>query len=308
MPAQQSDGCVYRRLAQRQQVATGFEYLRDVRILVTNDDGIDSTGLHELTRAVSNHGDIIVAAPDSEYSGASASVGALHLIRPEVRRTSVDGAKEAYSVSGPPALCVLFARMGVFGAVPDLVVSGINPGANVGRAVYHSGTVGAALTARNGNITGIAISQEVTGFGIEGQGWEDTLAGQLWSTAAEVADRVVGAMCASMPTRALVLNVNVPNLPIGELKGWRHSEVGMTVPRSIRRAELEPRPGHDGSYWVKMDYGDSVELPVEEDGGAVEAGFVALTWLSRFRQEMPTDFDEAAIAAALTSVAGPHVG
>jgi 5'-nucleotidase len=278
-----------------------------MRILVTNDDGIDSTGLHELVRAVSRHGDVIVVAPDSEYSGASASVGALHLIHPEVRRTTVECAAEAFTVSGPPALCVLFARMGVFGALPDLVVSGINPGANVGRAVYHSGTVGAALTARNGNITGIAISQEVTGFGIEGQGWDDMLAGQLWSTAAEVADRVVGAVCASMPEKALVLNVNVPNLPLDELKGWRYSEVGMTVPRSIRRAQLEPRPGHDGSFWVKMEYGDSVTLPEDEDGGAVEAGYVALTWLSRFRQEMAAGFDDASVRGAMDAIAGPQV-
>lgn len=277
-----------------------------VRILVTNDDGIDSTGLHELVRAVSKHGDVIVVAPDSEYSGASASVGALHLIHPEVRTTTVEGASEAFTVSGPPALCVLFARMGVFGAAPDLVVAGINPGANVGRAVYHSGTVGAALTARNGNISGVAFSQEVSGFGIEGQGWDDVLSSQLWATAALVADKVVGALCSNLPTKPVVLNVNVPNLPVDELKGWRYTEVGLTVPRSMRKATLEPRPGHDGSFWVKMEYGDSVPLPVEEDGGAVAAGYVALSWLSRFRHE-PNGVADATIKVAMNAVAGSQV-
>ena len=93
-------------------------------------------------------------------------------------------------MSGPPALCVMFARLGAFGEPFDLVVSGINPGANVGRAVYHSGTVGAALTARNGNISGVAISQAVTGFGVEGQGWDEMLIGQKWETAVRGRGRV----------------------------------------------------------------------------------------------------------------------
>ena len=94
------------------------------------------------------HGDVVIVAPDSEYSGAGAALGALHLMQPEVRRVEIDGIDEAWAVNGPPGLCVMLMRLGVFGRV-DLVVAGINPGANVGRAVYHSGTVGATLTARN---------------------------------------------------------------------------------------------------------------------------------------------------------------
>ena len=118
-----------------------------MRILVTNDDGIDSIGLHVLVRAMcrldGGH-EIVVAAPDTEYSGAGASLGALHLIRPEVRVARIEGctASAVWAVTGPPALCVMFSRLGAFGEPFDLVVSGINPGANVGRAVYHSGTVG----------------------------------------------------------------------------------------------------------------------------------------------------------------------
>ena len=273
-----------------------------MRILVTNDDGIDSQGLHLLTQAVSEHGEVIVVAPDSEYSGASASVGALHMIRPEVRKTNVDGANQAFTVSGPPALCILFTRMGVFGPLPDLVVSGINPGANVGRAVYHSGTVGACLTARNGGMTGIAVSQEVRGFGIEGQGWDDALAGQLWETAATVANRIVGALARAPLAAPAVLNVNVPNLPINELKGWRFAEVGTTVPRSMSSASLEPRPGHDGSFFVKMNYGEKVDIPIHEDGGAVENGYVALSWLNRFKHEVSLEASAPCVNAAMSEL------
>ena len=157
-----------------------------MRILVTNDDGIDSDGLHELARALVDLGDVTVVAPDAEYSGAGASLGAMHLIRPEVHDAHIDGVDRAWSVSGPPGLCVIYSRLGLFGDPFDLVVAGINPGMNVGRSVYHSGTVGAALTARNGKITGIAVSQAVTGWGVEGQGADEVLIDQRWSTAATV--------------------------------------------------------------------------------------------------------------------------
>ena len=118
--------------------------------MVTNDDGIDSVGLHLLARALTDLGDVVVIAPDREFSGSGAAVGALYEFRPEIRRRKIDGIAEAWSLNGPPALCVLYTKLGVFGDPFDLVVSGINPGSNVGRSVYYSGTVVACLAARNG--------------------------------------------------------------------------------------------------------------------------------------------------------------
>nr|MDQ2754235.1 5'/3'-nucleotidase SurE [Actinomycetota bacterium] len=134
-----------------------------MRILVTNDDGIDSEGLHVLAQAMATLGEVIVVAPDREYSGASAALGPLHLLTPIVRPASVTGSAEAWTLDGPPALCVMFATLGAFGTVPDLVVAGINPGENTGRAVYHSGTVGAAVTARTRGVSAVAVSQAVKG-------------------------------------------------------------------------------------------------------------------------------------------------
>lgn len=267
-----------------------------MRIMVTNDDGIDSVGLHVLARAMRRHGEVVVVAPDREYSGASAAFGALHLIQPEVQHASIDGIDEAWAVSGPPALCVMFARLGLFGAPFDLVVSGINPGANVGRSVYHSGTVGAALTARNGGISGVAISQAVEGFGVEGQGWDEMLRGQRWDTAAAVADVVVGGLIEHLPADPVVINVNVPNLPLDEIRAWRRAQVGTIPPRVMASARLEPKEGHHGGYYVRMDWGDAVDLPVHTDGGAVEAGEVAITYLSRLEaHDPPHDGPEAAL-------------
>ncbi len=250
-----------------------------VRILVTNDDGIDSEGLLVLARAMSAYGSVTVVAPDDEYSGASAALGALHRIHPEVHQVHLDDL-HAWSVTGPPALCVMFARLGAFGPPFDLVVAGINPGINVGRSVYHSGTVGAALTARAGGITGVAVSQAVRGFGIEGQGWDEMLTGQVWDGAARVAGAVVGALSADVGGPPVVANLNVPNLPVTRMAGWRHTTVGRVPPRVIAEAKLEPKVGHPGTYRVAMKWGDAVSLPEGTDGGAVERDLVSVTLLS----------------------------
>lgn len=257
-----------------------------MRILVTNDDGIDGVGLHVLTRAICElEGDhqVVVVAPDQEFSGAGAALGALHLIQPEVRRAHIDDcpADAIWKVSGPPALCVMFARLGAFGDPFDLIVSGINPGANVGRSVYHSGTVGAALTGRNGGISGIAVSQSVTGFGVEGQGWDESIASQHWDSAASVAKAIAQALVDDMPAEPVVVNINVPDCPIEEFGTWRYAQVGHQPPRSMASATLEPIAGHHDAFTVTMGWSDPIELAPDTDGGIIERGDVAITYLTR---------------------------
>lgn len=254
------------------------------RIMVTNDDGMTSTGLHVLARAMRAHGDVVIIAPDSEFSGASSSLGPLHLIQPHAKRSSIDGIDEAWCINGPPALCTMFARFGVFGPV-DLVVSGINPGANVGRSIYHSGTVGAALTARNGGTSGVAVSQAVAGFGVEGQGWDDMIVDQHWEAAAEIASVVVGQLLESNTEEPVVVNINVPNLPIEEITKWRHATVGAAPPRALASARLDPIQGQEGAYYIRMEMGDPILSPPETDSGAIERDEVTVTYLSRLHPE-----------------------
>jgi 5'-nucleotidase len=278
-----------------------------MRILVTNDDGIDSIGLHVLARSIceldGGH-EVVVAAPDQEYSGAGAALGALHLIQPEVRRAQISDcpAHEIWKVSGPPALCVFFARLGAFGGPFDLVVSGINPGANVGRAVYHSGTVGAALTGRNGHISGIAISQAVTGFGVEGQGWDESIATQHWDSAAAVAKQVAQTLVDDMPLEPVVVNINVPDLPLESFGTWKYAKVGDRPPRSMSAANLKPIPGHEHAYTVEMGWGDAVELAPETDGGIIERNGVAISYLTRLDHHDRPDL--GSIATSLDELLG----
>jgi 5'-nucleotidase len=271
------------------------------RILVTNDDGIESTGLHVLARAMGKHGEVVVVAPETEHSGAGAALGSLHLIKPQAKTVRIDGVREAWAINGAPALCTLFARFGVFGPI-DLVVSGVNPGANVGRAVYHSGTVGATLTARNGGLSGVAVSQAVAGFGVEGQGWDDMIHDQHWQTAADVASVVVAELIDHRPAEPVVVNVNVPNLPLEAIRGWRHATVGATPPRAISAARLEPVKGKEGLYSIVMEYGDPIIAPSGTDSGTIERDEVAITYLSRLQAD-PRD-DLAEIDFALDALLG----
>ncbi len=272
-----------------------------MRLLVTNDDGIDSVGLHILAEAMKPFGEVIIVAPDREYSGAGAAIGALWLTRPEVHQVKLDGFDNVWTVSGPPALCVFFARLGAFGPAPDLIVSGINPGANVGRSVYHSGTIGAALTARNGGINGIAVSQSVTGFGAEGQGWDDAIANQKWHTAAAIAAEAVQAIIDSPPSTPSVLNINVPNVELSEITTRRWTQVGNEPPRAMSTAILEPKIGHEGSFYVDMQFGEEREQTSATDVGAIMAGEVSFTWLGRIQA---TDEGTEAIDSRVDALLG----
>jgi len=268
-----------------------------MRILVTNDDGIDSIGLHELVRAMCDldggH-QIVVAAPDREFSGAGAALGALHELTPTVQRSSIpDCEAETWTVDGPPGLCVMFARLGVFGDPFELIVSGINPGANVGRAVYHSGTIGAALTGRNGYVSGVAVSQGVSGFSAEGQAWEDVIGTIDWAPGAHIAQRVVQALVDDLPSDPVVVNINVPDRPIAEMKGWRLAQVGVQPPRTVASADLVPIEGRPDAFTVAMNWGEKLDVDPVTDSGLIEDGYVTMSYLSRLDHEDRSDMGHA---------------
>jgi len=166
--------------------------------------------------------------------------------------------------------------------------------------VYHSGTVGAALTARSGGISGVAVSQAVAEGGIEGQGWDEMLADQRWDTAAAVADAVVGGLIASPPAAPVVLNVNVPNVELGGVRGWRGTTVGRIPPRTVQEVQLEPKLGHDGAFHVRMVWGDPVELPADTDGGVVGRDMVSISALSEIAAD--ANLDTTGPAASLDAL------
>jgi 5'-nucleotidase len=251
-----------------------------VRILVTNDDGIDAPGIIHLAGAMAELGEVVVIAPNREFSGASAAIGAIHLGAPTVERREFEGGLEAWAVDGPPALGVFYAANGVFGAPFDLVVSGINPGANTGRAVYYSGTIGACTAGRNAGWSGVAVSQHVDFGTIEGQAFEDAIAGLKWHSAADVAKAFVSGLLGDLPDEPVIANLNVPNLEIADMTGWRLAPVALNRFGAGDSGSLEPiahRPGH---FDVKLAWTRQLEPPAGTDVESVNHGIVAVSYLA----------------------------
>ena len=123
---------------------------------------------------------------------------------------------------------------------------------------------------------------------------DEVLVDQHWNTAALVGQAVATSLAADPPAAAAAVNVNVPNLPMDEVKGWRHTVIGSAPPRSLSTAQLVPKDGHAGTYRVEMHWGEPDELDMHTDGGAVMAGLVSLTWLNRLHEDAPPDDDPAA--------------
>ncbi len=255
------------------------------QILVTNDDGVDSLGLHELARSMVDLGQVTVVAPNSEYSGAAASIGSIFDDDRVVHEARIEGIDRAWTVSGPPALCVMYAHLGAFDFQPDLIVSGINPGANVGRSVYYSGTVGAAVTGRNYGIPGVAVSQAVDSGAVEGQAWGEIVAQLDWATAATIARRVVEAILpetrvAHRPGTAPVININVPPRSLDEIDGWAWTSVAPGPQRTMSKVNLKPKPGHLASYDVEFEFGPADEHPAPDTDVAVISERVSVSYIS----------------------------
>jgi 5'-nucleotidase len=249
------------------------------RILVTNDDGIAADGLAALARAATALGDVVVVAPDREQSGASAAIGPLHLVRPEVRRSQMAGVPEAWTVAGPPALAVYLGCLGAFGPPFDLILSGINAGANVGRSVLHSGTVGAALTGSAEGVPAIAVSQVVSGLSVLGQG-DGPQPAQALASAATLAVALARAVLAQPPGSVVALNLNVPNLTLDQLAGWEACRVAASPDRDLADAQLLPLPDDPDGFQPKLSWGTLAPPEPGTDVRALREGLVTLTALA----------------------------
>jgi 5'-nucleotidase len=181
------------------------------RVIMTNDDGIDSPGLLLLAEELAAEFDVVVAAPATNMSGAGTGIGRFDPETGVALSTKEMDGFTAHTIAGPPGLAVMAAALGAFGRPPDLVVSGINAGINTGHSVIHSGTVGAALTARTFGSRGIAISLAPS------DPWQ-------WETAVVVGVSAVGWMIANGGSPH-VLNVNVPAVPIEQVAGTKWAEL-----------------------------------------------------------------------------------
>ncbi len=274
-----------------------------MRILITNDDGVRATGLAVLTRSVAQwiaqgpNGEVreaLVVAPHRNYSGMSSAVGDV-FDNPSVKyeRYTIVGAEsiDTYALEAPPALCAILGALGSFNFQPDVILSGINAGANVGRSVLHSGTVGAILTGAQLGLSGLAVSVQ----------WGDDV---HYDTAAAVAIEVLQELM-NAPSRTL-LNLNVPNLPAHQLRGVRRGRISTAgvVKSAGPMAGGEPL-GDEGELPLRLgaatpQLGDVSDEAADEDGALIAAGYASLTPLRGPQEDTDIglhDTMQAALAA-----------
>jgi 5'-nucleotidase len=251
-----------------------------VRILISNDDGYRARGIIALREALKGLGDLTVVAPDRNRSGASNSLTLdvpLHVAQAE---------PDVYFIQGTPTDCVHLAISGLFPFEPDMVVSGINDGSNLGDDVLYSGTVAAATEGRFLGKPAVAISLNTDG--LRGD------ATRHFETGAHFA-RIIVEMLQANPWRRAVLNVNIPNIPIADVKGIRVTRLGNRhrAEAVIRAEDPRGRP----VYWIGPA-GAGQDAGPGTDFNAVAEGYVSVTPLT-------VDLTNHAALAELRGWVGP---
>ncbi|MBL1376671.1 5'/3'-nucleotidase SurE [Zobellella iuensis] len=228
-----------------------------MKILVSNDDGVNALGIRTLSRVLAEFAEVVTVAPDRNRSGASHSL----TLEVPLRADKLDDTG-FYSVKGTPTDCVHWAVNSLLDPDPDMVVAGINHGANLGDDVLYSGTVAAATEGRHLGLPAVAVS----------------LCGDRhFDTAAHYAALLVQGVLRAPLSANQILNVNIPDLPLAEIQGIKVTRLGNRHRSEAVLKEFDPR-GRP-IYWIgppgaKQDAGEGTDFD------AVERGFVSITPLT----------------------------
>jgi 5'-nucleotidase len=226
-----------------------------MNILISNDDGFLAPGLAILAKKMAELADITVVAPDRNRSGASNSLSLVNPLRVTM------GENGFYSVNGTPTDCVHLAVTGLLKEMPDMVISGINEGTNLSDDVLYSGTVAAAMEGRFLGVSSIAIS----------------LAGpkcQYYETAAHIAALLVGRLKKDPLPKHTILNVNVPDVLMTELRGIKVTRLGTRHIAEPTIKTVDPRGRR--IYWIGQP-GPEEDAGPGTDFHAVNSGYVSIT-------------------------------
>lgn len=232
-----------------------------MRILLTNDDGIGAPGIQALWKALAEVGEVTVVAPTSERSAMSHAITVHHPIR--VDKYCIDHPHICgWRIDGTPTDCVKIAVEALLDDTPDIIVSGINHGPNLGTDVLYSGTVSAAIEGSMYGLPAVAISLN---------SWKS----HDFSAAAAFAPRIVAAVLenGTLPPQTL-LNVNVPAIPAEEIQGVKITKLGVVQYANIFERRFDPR-GRT-YYWMGGNTVDSDNSP-DSDVTAVKEGFISVT-------------------------------
>lgn len=230
-----------------------------MKVLLTNDDGIHFEGLWSLYRQLQGFHTVMVVAPDRERS----AIGHAITLNEPIRATWIvaNGGCGGYAVSGTPADCVKLALGELFATKPDVVISGINPGANVGVNINYSGTVAAAKEAALGGFLALAVSME----------GDDV---SHYDEAASFIDRLAEKIYYTGLPSGTFLNVNIPNMAIKDIAGVRICHQGLTDFPEFFDKRIDPR--NRPYYWQGCET-QHFEMVPGSDGRALEENFISIT-------------------------------
>lgn len=230
------------------------------RIVLTNDDGIHAEGLWILCEALSETYEVTVVAPDRERSAVGHGITLHEPLR--AVKVRVNGGHPAYAVSGTPADCVKLAMVELFDTRPDMVISGINPGPNVGVNLNYSGTVGAAREAALYGIAAMAVSAS--------RHPKDS----ILRDAARFVRTLAGMVLDKGLPRGTFLNVNIPGRPLSEMEGIRISrqDAGLFCEYFEKRTD----PRNNVYYWQGCDSRSEIGEP-DADSTVLSRNFISVT-------------------------------
>jgi len=232
-------------------------------ILVTNDDGVLAPGLFALVKEMRQLGKVYVLAPDRNWSGGGHVKTLDRALR--VREVRLIDDTPAYASDGAPSDCVALGTLGYFKERIDLVVSGINVGANLGHDVTYSGTVTAAMEAGIAGVPGIAVSLEIP---------EKHIGEVEFGPAARTTRTIIQRVIENGLPPEILLNVNIPFLRDEEIRGFRLTRQGLRVYHSRLDERIDPRG--NPYYWIGGDAPTGVPEP-GTDIGALADGFISVT-------------------------------
>ena len=233
--------------------------MKKPKILLSNDDGIFADGLQALYESLRDIGDLFVIAPDTEQSAVGHAITLYNPLR--VKEIKGRNGFQGYAVNGTPADCVKLGIKAILNEKPDLVVSGINRGSNLGKNIIYSGTVSVATEGVIMRIPSIAFS--ITSH-----------ENPMYEIAADFAAKLVSLVLEKGLPEGTLLNVNVPNLPQKKIKGLKVTRQGESRFDEIFQKRTDPR--NDTYFWM-----DGVYLKTEDDDSAddvaIDQGYISIT-------------------------------
>lgn len=235
-----------------------------MRILLSNDDGVHSPNFQALFQLLQElQHEVLAVAPDRDRSGASNSLTLDQPLRPR------QVAENCFSVNGTPTDCVHIALHGMMAKPPDIVLSGINLGLNLGDDVWYSGTVAAAVEGRSLGFPALALSMDVDASGVPKH-----LETGLWAVKQLLEKIAAQPLSKKLPQNNVVLNVNIPDLPLAQLQGFattrlgfRHASEGVVVTQDPRSRVC---------YWVGPP-GEEADAGEDTDFYAIRQGSISVT-------------------------------